>query len=229
MTRNRCNAMAAALLASIALGACGGSSKSHTSSHTGTTQTTGSTSKTATTPVAVRPLVTLDAVQQGEHLAQYRLAVYDLRREGPYVVLDFGITCEEPTSIGCDTRFDFSLPLSSPVKSAGVNEPSGITLVDPVTAKEYGVVYDSQLHPQASELPFQSINDNSLHLAWVKFPAPPATTRTLDVLFPSDGPQIPNVPVSDPPANCPPASGRTAPPRPRVVPPSRLTAPAPRG
>lgn len=197
MTRNRCNAMAAALLASIALGACGGSSKSHTSSHTGTTQTTGSTSKTATTPVAVRPLVTLDAVQQGEHLAQYRLAVYDLRREGPYVVLDFGITCEEPTSIGCDTRFDFSLPLSSPVKSAGVNEPSGITLVDPVTAKEYGVVYDSQLHPQASKLPFQSIQDNSLHLAWVKFPAPPDTTRTLDVLFPSDGPQIPNVPISD--------------------------------
>jgi outer membrane protein OmpA-like peptidoglycan-associated protein len=200
--------VALAMLALVALGACGGSSKSHTSTHATQQQTTSSTTTTATAPAPSKPIATVDAVQQGAQLAHYRLSIYDLRRVGQYVVLDFGIQCQEPSSVGCDTRFDFSLPLSSAVKSAGVNEPSGITLVDPVTDKEYGVVYDSQLHPQASELPFQSIGDNSLHLAWVKFPAPPSTTRTLDVLFPSDGPQIPNVPLSDTAATLPTNLGR---------------------
>jgi outer membrane protein OmpA-like peptidoglycan-associated protein len=146
--------------------------------------------------------MTLDAVQQGAHLMHYRLTIYDLRREGPYVVLDFGIACQVPGG-GCDSRFDFSLPLGSPEGTAGVNEPSAVTLVDPVTDKQYAVVYDSHANPQASKLPFQSILDNSLHLAWVKFPAPPPSTRTLDVVFPSDGPQIPNVPLSDAPAPLP--------------------------
>ncbi len=60
-----------------------------------------------------------------------------------------------------------------------------MTLVDPVSAKEYGVVYDSQQRPQASELPFSAVLDQSLHLAWVKFPAPPPTTQALDVVFPN--------------------------------------------
>lgn len=209
MTRNRCTAVALAILAAVALGACGGSSKSsHSSGHAGTQPTTGSATTTATTPAASRPIATVDAVQQGAHLGHYRLAIYDLRREGPYVVLDFGITCEEPSSTGCDTRFDFSLPLSSPQGPASVNEPSGVTLVDPTTDKQYGVVYDARGHPQASELPFQSISDNALHLAWVKFPAPPATTTALDVLFPSDGPQIANVPVSSTPATLPTSLGQ---------------------
>lgn len=209
MTRNRCIAVALAMLAAVALGACGGSSKSSHSSGSAThSQTTGTTTKTATTPAASKPIVTVDAVQQAPHLQHYRLTIYDLRREGQYVVLDFGIRCQEPSNIGCDTRFDFSLPIGGPVKSNGVNEPSGITLVDPVTDKEYGVVYDAQLHPQASKLPFQSIGDNSLHLAWVKFPAPATTTQTLDVLFPSDGPQIPNVPISDSAAPLPTSLGQ---------------------
>ena len=89
------------------------------------------------------------------------------------------------------------------MKSAGVNEPSGVTLVDPAADKEYGVVYDAQLHPQASELPFQSINDNSLAPRVGEVPRAAATTRTLDVVFPSGGPQIPNVPVSETPAPLP--------------------------
>lgn len=204
MSRNRSLAVALAVLASIALVACGGSSKhSHSSGDGGGKQQTTRTTTTTTAPVASRPIATVDGVQHGEQSSPYRVSVYDLRREGPYVVLDFGITCQAPTSVGCDTRFEFSLPLSSAVKSAGVNEPSGITLVDPVTDKEYGVVYDAQLHPQASELPFQSIGDTSEHLAWVKFPAPASTTQALDVVFPHDGPQIPNVPLSDSPATLP--------------------------
>jgi outer membrane protein OmpA-like peptidoglycan-associated protein len=199
--------VALAVLASLALGACGGSSKhSHSSDHPGT-QKTSTTTKSATTPAASRPLVTVDAYEQETDLRHYRIAIYDLRREGPYVVLDFGITCEEPTSIGCGTHFDFALPGESPEAFAGLNEPSGITLVDPTTDKEYGVVRDAQLHPQASKLPFQSVQDNALHLGWVKFPAPAATTRVLDVLFPNGGPQVPNVPLSSAPARLPTSLG----------------------
>jgi outer membrane protein OmpA-like peptidoglycan-associated protein len=199
--RNRSLAVALATLASVAVGACGGSSKSAHSSHHATRSTTKTVARTAN-----HPLVALKAIQQGAHLQPYRLTIYDLRREGPYVVLDFGIACQVPGG-GCDSRFDFSLPTGTPEGSAGINEPSAVTLVDPVTDKQYGVVYDSHANPQASELPFQSFDDDSLHLAWVKFPAPPVTTRTLDVVFPSDGPQIPNVPLSDAPAPLPTSLG----------------------
>jgi OmpA-OmpF porin, OOP family len=193
MRRNRRATVALAMLASVALGACGGSSKSSPSSGHARAQR-----------VAGRPLIAIDAIQQGDHLQPYRLTIYDLRREGPYVVLDFGIACQVPGG-GCDSEFDFSLPLgrgTNPETEAGLGEPSAVTLVDPVTDKLYAVVYDAHAHPQASKLPFESF-DNSLHLAWVKFPAPPATTRTLDVLFPSDGPQIANVPLSAGPASLP--------------------------
>lgn len=206
MTRYRCMAGTLAILATFALAACGGSSK-HTQStvQAGKSQTTRST--TTTTAVASRPLVTVDAFEQEVHLAHYRFSVYDLRREGPYVVLDFGIVCEEPTSVGCGTHFDFALSGQSPEAFAGLNEPSGITLVDPVADKEYGVVHDAQNHPQASKLPLQSVQDNSIHLGWVKFAAPPTTTRSLDVLIPDGGPQIANVPLSDAPAPLPTSLG----------------------
>lgn len=208
MNRNRRLAVALAILASVALAACGGSSKrSHSSGQAGKQQTTPSTTTTTTAPAASRPLVTVDAVEQGTQLTHYRLSIYDLRREGQYVVLDFGIVCQEPTSVGCGTRFDFSLPGQGPEAFAGLNEPSGVTLVDPASDTEYGVVHDAQLHPQASKLPLQSIQDNSLHLGWVKFPAPPSTTRALDVVFPSGGPQIANVTLSDTPAQLPTSLG----------------------
>jgi outer membrane protein OmpA-like peptidoglycan-associated protein len=204
LTRHRYIPMALAMLTSVALGACGGSSKSSsTSDRAGKQPTTRSTTKTATAPVASRPLVTVDAYEQEPGLHHSRISIYDLRREGPYVVLDFGLVCEESTSTGCGTRFPFALPGDTGEASNGFNEASGVTLVDPTSDKQYGVVHDAQLNPQASALPYDSIRDNSLHLAWVKFPAPPPTTRTLDVVFPGGGPQIPNVPLSDTAARLP--------------------------
>jgi outer membrane protein OmpA-like peptidoglycan-associated protein len=195
---NRYIPVALAMLASVALGACGGSSKSsHSSGHAGKQPTTSSTTRTAPAPVASRPIVTVDAYEHEVGLTHSRVSIYDLRREGPYVVLDFGITCLT-TSGGCGTHFTFALQdIQSTEGFNGLNEASGVTLIDPVTDKQYGVVSDAKQNPQASELPYQSIQDHSLHLAWVKFPAPPSTTRTLDVVFPNGGPQISNVPLSD--------------------------------
>jgi outer membrane protein OmpA-like peptidoglycan-associated protein len=209
LTRHRCLVATLAMLASVALAACGGSSKSsHSSGHAGNQPTTRPTTKSATTPVASRPLVTVDAYEQETDLRHYRISIYDLRRVAPsYVVLDFGIACEEPTNIGCGTRFDFALPGSTGEARNGFNEASGVTLVDPVSDKEYGVVHDARLNPQASALPYNSILDNSLHLGWVKFPAPPASTRALDIVFPNGGPQVANVPLSDTPAPLPTSLG----------------------
>ena len=90
--RTRGTAVALTVVMVVAIGACGGSSKhSHSSDHAGNQPTTRSTTKTVTAPAASRPLVTVDAVQQARISGHYRLTIYDLRREGPYVVLDFGI------------------------------------------------------------------------------------------------------------------------------------------
>ena len=201
MTRNRYIWVALAMLASVALVACGGSSKSsHSSTNAGKQPTTRSTTTTATVPVDSHPLATAYGVQHGDFPQPYRVSIYDLRRVGPYVVLDFGITCG---SKGCGTGSSFDLPLGGREPQNGLNEASGVTLIDPVSDKEYGVVYDANQNPQASALPDGSIVDSSEHLAWVKFPAPPSTTHALDVVFPEGGPQIPSVPLSDAPAPLP--------------------------
>jgi hypothetical protein len=149
LTRNGWMAVGLALLASVAVGACGGSSKSsHTSGQARHQPTTRSTTRAATVPAASHPLVTVDGVQHGDYPQPYRVSIYDLRRENPYVVLDFGIVCG---SRGCGTGSSFGLPLGGTEALNGLNEASGVTLVDPVSAKEYGVVYDSQQRPQASE------------------------------------------------------------------------------
>jgi OmpA-OmpF porin, OOP family len=122
-----------------------------------------------------------------------RLSIYDLRRDGPYVVLDFGITCL--TTSGCSQELDFAAPAhSGTAVYANANRPSGLMLVDPVGQKEYLPVRDSQNRPFTSELP--SLADSLTHLAWVVFPAPPASVSSIDVVFPLGGPQVPAVPIS---------------------------------
>lgn len=205
--RNRYIWVALAILACASVSACGGSSKSsHSSASTRQQPTTGPTTQTAAAPPTSHPLVTVDGVQHGVKPQSYRVSIYDLRRDGPYVVLDLGIVCG---SSGCDTGSSFAPPLggSESLTLNGLNEASGVTLVDPVNDKQYGVVYDAKQNPQASRLPRDSILDQSLHLAWVKFPAPPASVRALDVVFPNDGPQISNVPLSDSPAPLPTSLG----------------------
>jgi OmpA-OmpF porin, OOP family len=192
-----------ALVAITAVAGCGGSH--HSTTHASTT--TAKTTSTVGTAAAPKPLAVIpEVVDDGTQAEHLRLAIYDLRRVGAsYVVLDFGITCLD-TSSSCDGELDFAAPAhSGPQVTANADTASGVMLVDPVAHKEYQPVRDSQNRPFASQVP-ASIDDANEHLAWVVFPAPPASVTTLDVAFPNGGPQVPGVSVSSS-ASAPTAGG----------------------
>ncbi len=189
----------ASLAAVTALAGCG---SSHHSTHTSSTKTT---STTARQPAAPKPVALVpDVVDDGTQAEQMQVAVYDLRRVGPYMVLDLGIKCLDSTGAGCSGELDFAQQSHSGAQVyANANKPSGVVLLDPVAHKEYLPVRDSQNRPFTSVLP-ASINDSYTHLAWVAFPAPQGSVSALDVALPNGGPQIPNVPIS---SATPPAAG----------------------
>jgi outer membrane protein OmpA-like peptidoglycan-associated protein len=181
--------LAATLLAVGGLSGCGGSSKKKTStatqSRSATTTSGGSTAK-------AKALATANAVvdagdgQPGPD--QMRITIYDLRSQGPFVVLDFSFACTQG-GVGstCD-QSDFAPPLSSGTTAEGVS------LVDPVAQKEYRAVTDSQGRPATSAVPSVSTSSPP-SLAWVKFPAPPASVRAVDVVFPNGGPLVTGLPI----------------------------------
>ena len=184
---------AVALVATTAVAGCGGSH--HSTTHASTT--TAKTTSTVHPAAAPKPLAVVPAVvDDGTRAENLRLSVYDLRRDGPYVVLDFGITCLNGSSSPCDGELDFAAPAhSGPQVTANANTASGVMLVDPVAHKEYQPVRDSQNRPFASQVP-ASIADADEHLAWVVFAAPPSSVTTLDLAFPNGGPQVRGVPIS---------------------------------
>jgi outer membrane protein OmpA-like peptidoglycan-associated protein len=194
----------AAVAAVVVLAGCG--SSHHKSATSTSAKTTTTTHRAATTD---KPIATVRDVAVGAGGPEYmRLSIYDLRRAGPYVVLDFGITCLISGS-GCDQELDFAAPSHSGEQVyANANTASGVRLIDPAAHKEYLPVRDSQNRPFASQLPL--LDDSLTHLAWVVFPAPPASVSSVDVTFPVGGPQVPSIPISasgSPPAA---AAGITA-------------------
>jgi OmpA-OmpF porin, OOP family len=189
--------LAAISVAVGGLSGCGGSSKKKTTTTTRSRRTTttsgGSTAK-------AKGLVTANAVvDSGDGLPgpdQMRITIYDLRRQGPFVVLDFSFACEHAgIGSGCGGS-DFAPALSSALTA------DGVTLVDPVAQKEYWAVTDSQGRPATSTVPSASTSGPP-GLMWVKFPAPPASVRALDVVFPNGGPLVTGVPIGTGPAPTP--------------------------
>ena len=143
---------------------------------------------------------------------QYHITIYDLRRSGPYVTLDFGITCAvSPGS--CGSQFAFGEPIDS-IHGATrytFNDVGGLNLVDPVGKKEYEQVTDAKGDPYCSAIPPRLDVGPTVHLAWATFAAPPASTSAMDVVFPSGGPQIPSVPITSGPARAPAGSDQVIP------------------
>lgn len=176
-------------LAALMSGCGGGSHKSAGPSATGRSASSGSGSAPS------RPIVTVtDTTATLNGPQRFQVTIYDLRREGPFVVLDFGLKCLETS--GCDPQLAFTGPKLAPGSATNdVRVPSGMWLVDPTADREYRPVNDAQSRPFVSQLPI-NIHDSATRLEWVRYAAPPAGVSSLDVVFPDGGPQLPSVPIT---------------------------------
>ncbi|MDQ2728064.1 MAG: protein kinase [Actinomycetota bacterium] len=152
------------------------------------------------TPAATGPhgSLTVDSVTESGYAPdQYRLTLYDLRRAGPFVTLDFGIVCAQ-SSGSCVSEFDFGTPegKDGPPVHAAYNTASGVALIDPTQKKEYREVEDSQQRPECSDIGPSIDVGPTVHLASATFPAPPASVSTMDVIFPNGGARVQQVPLT---------------------------------
>lgn len=178
---------------------CGGSSK-----HQATTGTTTAASTTRTTtppkPAPLRGIATFTYPSQAAATGapqNWRVTIYDLRRSGPFVTLDFGAKCLVSGSIGCNGNAFFIDHQLVPAQSGQIR------LIDTTNNAEYYPVTDSNDQTYSSK----SEGDNASlppELFWVTFPAPPASAQTMDIAFPNGGPEVPAVPITNA------ASGPTA-------------------
>jgi OOP family OmpA-OmpF porin len=200
--------MLLALALAVTAAGCGGGSHKHTQTgSSGRPNSTSNSKTTTTTPARTNGIATAQAVV-GDPGGQVRMkvTVYDLRRLGPFAVLDFGYSCVAPAS-GCDATGVFAIPEnkeSGTQFAVGSDTPNGVSLVDPIGNRQYLPVTDAQQRPATSTLSFHA-NPGATYLAYVKFPAPPSTVTSLNVLFPNGGPTITGVPISSTLAT-PPAS-----------------------
>jgi outer membrane protein OmpA-like peptidoglycan-associated protein len=178
-----------------ALAGCGGSSHPKRTTTTSTPTASARTTTSTTTPnrAAARGIVTFTYVQDQDTYQQSysRVTIYDLRRSGPYVTLDFGQKCL--TSSGCSGVF-FSTN-SGNYGGAPDETPADISLVDPANNLEYLPVTDAKGNEFSSVDQSTSASD-PVTLMWVRFPAPPPSVTSLDVLFTGGGPEVPHVPIT---------------------------------
>jgi outer membrane protein OmpA-like peptidoglycan-associated protein len=124
---------------------------------------------------------------------QVQVTIYDLRRDGPFLTLDFKATC---VSEGCSDGFDaFAFAFYEGEGTFDAGSLAGIKLLDPVNKKVYRAVQDAGQNVWQSKLDISLVGSPS-QLLWVKFPAPPASVTKLDVLFPIGGPQLPDLPIT---------------------------------
>jgi outer membrane protein OmpA-like peptidoglycan-associated protein len=174
------------IVAALTLTGCGGGAKRKTvRSKPPATRTTRSST---TSPARLPGVVSFDYYDdQGLFGADlWRVTIYDLRRNGPFVTLDFGAHCLDRQTCSGGAFFVGSDPLDT---------PRGISLIDTTNNLEYLPVTDSQSRTYASQNPggYPSLPER---LYWVTFPAPPASVTSLDVAFSNGGPQVPDVPIT---------------------------------
>jgi len=132
---------------------------------------------------------------------RYKVSVYDLRRNGPYLTLDFGIACQAAGRNGCQSKVDFD---GTNFANANVfNTVAGVVLVDPAHQKEYKEVQDNKNEFFCSGVPSSIPVGPTTHLAWANFAAPAASVTSLDVGFVNGGPQFSSVPITRGPAQDP--------------------------
>lgn len=196
------------------LAGCGGSSHKHS---TTTATRPAKATTTATTPHAAtrRGILTFRYLEDENvyEPSPWRVTIYDLRRWGPYVTLDFGAKCLDPS--GCEGNAFYD-----PQNAGGA--PGDMTLIDTTNNQEYLPVSDSQGREYVSQAP-SADPSTPFTLMWVTFPAPPSSVTAMDLTFREGGPQVPSVPITTASSGPTPAEvgGKTvaAPPSPFAQPP----------
>lgn len=193
--RRRRDGVVACLVACslVALAGCGGSS--HKSS--ATTPPPASTTTSTSMPSLKPGLGSVDAYLT-QYLTHIQLTLFDVRREGPMTVVDFGTACRDAR--GCDlgagfedrSAYEGHGPCTGP--RCGDNA-GGLLLIDPSGNREYGVVRDAQGNPYAST-EHRLVEGGQPQLGFAVFPQLPAGVRSIDVAFPQGGPVFLNVPVT---------------------------------
>lgn len=198
------------LICAVLLAGCGGSGTHPTPRHHEIGGTPGSPTapRGATGTAGARPLTAFEADLVTESgLQPFGVTIFDLRRDGPFLVLDFGLRCRLPgvgPGTGCGTGTTFTGPnLTGWDDTHNLRVPSGVWLVDPAADLEHRPVTDAAgQRPFTSQLP-TSIDDGRLHFEWVRYSAPATDVTALDVVFPNGGPQIPDVPITSGPPPVP--------------------------
>ena len=192
--------------AAVIVAACGGSKHNSTTSiHTTATTTpappssgttTGAT--TTSTTSAATPVQTAIWTLPDRQAQRMQVSIYDLRRDGPYLVLDFGLRCL--TAGGCDT-YEMLSQDSHEMTSLSEYEAqnysaSGVVLVDPAAAQAYRVATNHDGDAFTSALQGYSLPTGQTHLEFARYRLPPASVHELDVGFPSAGPIFSAVPIT---------------------------------
>ena len=171
------------------LNGCGGGEKHKAASPKTTTSHTVSTTKTVASRLPGIVSFT-DPSEQGTDKPQtWRMTIYDLRRHGPFLTLDFAAKCLVSGSLGCDGDAFFH------EHEIVVGQAEEIKLIDTTNNVAYWPVTDSQQDTYAS----QGVGGNATlppALFWVTFPAPPPSVKAMDVTFMNGGPEVPNVPIT---------------------------------
>ena len=119
-----------------------------------------------------------------------RLTIYDLRRQGPYVVLDFGITCLRAPVRAAIVEFPRRPPETE--MNGNTNTPSAFC--SSIPGRTWSTWRSATRGTGRS--PRRSSLDDLDPPGLGRYPAPPASVTALDVVFPDGGPQVPNVPIT---------------------------------
>lgn len=177
-------------LAAVGCGGGGGAARPHDKPEARTTTPTTTTPATTTTTTPAT-----DGIRSFEMVAggtsHYGITIRSLRRSGPFLTLNLAFTCVRADG-ECSSEFDFN-----GVNTHDLNTMAGLRLLDPGATKEYEVVRDGRANPYVSAIQALYAPGPRRYRAWVRFAAPPTSTRTIDLVFPHGGPHVEDLPITE--------------------------------
>jgi outer membrane protein OmpA-like peptidoglycan-associated protein len=180
------------LLAALAAAGCGGSGSGDAApgeKPEARTTTPAATTTTSTTPTPEG----LRSVEMLTGPSRYRITVRSVRRSGPFLTLNLAFSCVRGDT-DCSSEFDFS---QAGPNTQDLNTMAAVRLLEPGSAKEYAVVRDGDERPYASAIEPSYSPGPRRYRAWLRFAAPPAGVKTIDLALPDGGPHVDDLPITE--------------------------------